>query len=106
MKDNNIVKNGAMWRLVIWILTLAFAAGGLCMTIKANRDRIIDVEETATTRLNTAEATATVNREASIGIKKDVERLNEKVGEIKTGQEKLRIEQRESSKEIFKRLPE
>ena len=106
MKDNNIVKNGAMWRLVIWILTLAFAAGGLCMTIKANRDRIIDVEETATTRLNTVEATATVNREASIGIKKDVERLNEKVGEIKTGQEKLRIEQRESFKEIFKRLPE
>jgi len=106
MKDNSVMKNGAMWRLVIWILTLAFAAGGLCMTIKANRDRIIDVEQTATTRLNTVEATATVNRESTIGIKKDIERLNEKVRDVKTGQEKLRQEQRESFKEIFKRLPE
>ena len=108
MAKNNdgLLKNGAMWKLIIWILTLAFAAGGLCVTIKSNRDRIEDVSKVASARLASVKATATVNREATIGIKKDIERLNEKVGDVKTGQEALRKEQKEGFREIFKRLPE
>ena len=107
MAKNNYesIKNGAMWKLIIWILTLAFAAGSLCMTIKSNRDRIEDVSKVTSARLASVEATATENREATIGIKKDIQRLNEKVGEVNISQEKLRSEQKEAFKEIFKRLP-
>ena len=106
-KDNGpAVKNGATLRLVIWTSTLVFAGGGLCMTIKANKDRIHEVEEAALIRLVSVETTATINREATIGIKKDIERLNEKVGEVKTNTEELQAEQKAAFREIFKRLPE
>ena len=99
------LKNGT-WKLAVWISTLVFAAGGLCMTIQANKDRIHDVEVVALSRLASVEAIAAVNEKAAIGIKKDIERLNEKVGEVKNNTDELRSEQKAAFKEIFKRLPE
>ena len=92
---NNILKNGSMWRLILTAATALLAAGGILMTINMNSKRIVSVE-----------ATAQITRDDTIGIKKDIERLNEKVGEVKTGQEKLREEQKEAFKEIFRRLPQ
>jgi len=94
-ETNNVFKNGAMWKLILAIATALLAAGGIAVTIKTNSDRITNVEDAAV-----------VVREDTIGIKKDVERLNEKISEVKVGQEKLRQEQKEAFKEIFKRLPE
>jgi hypothetical protein len=83
-----------MWKLILALSTALLAAGGLAMTIRNNSTRITSVE-----------ATAIINRESTIGIKKDIERLNEKIGEVNVSQEALRSEQKEAFREIFKRLP-
>ena len=91
----NILKNGAMWKLVLALATALLAAGGILVTIKTNSDRITNVEERSITV-----------REDTIEIKKDIERLNEKVDEGNKNREKMRVEQKEAFKEIFRRLPQ
>jgi len=91
---DNMLKNGAMWKMILALATALLATGGIIMTIKTNSERITSVE-----------MTAVITREDTIGIKKDIDRLNEKVVEVNTSQEKLRSEQKEAFKEIFRRLP-
>jgi len=100
------VKNGTVWKWIAGALfTLLLAAGGwiwnaggsaavVVSDVQANKEEIAEVKPIVSD-----------NKESIIGIGKDIERLNEKVGGLETAQTKMITEQRLSFKAVMDRLP-
>jgi len=106
----DVKKNGTIWKVIIAALT-ALLLSALCWIWNA-AGVVKDVEANtvaiAATRNEIKEEVkpiVTNNKDAVIGIKKDIERLDEKMVEFNTSQKALRDEQQEAFKEILKRLP-
>ena len=85
------IRNGGMWKLLLAIATALIATGGIIATIKANCERIRSVEKTAA-----------VNKEATVGLQKDIQRLDEKIIKLDAGQEKMINLQMEIYREVKK----
>jgi len=98
---------GAMFTLLlasaVWIWNAAGEAAGVVLAVQANKESIAenksDIREDVRPVLS-------ANKEAVIGIKKDIERLDEKVGRLDTAQREMITEQRAAFKEVMDRLPE
>lgn len=100
------VKNGTVWKWIAgalftlllasvgWIWNAGGEAAVVVSDVQANKKEIAEVKPIATD-----------NKESIIGIGKDIERLNEKVGGLETAQTKMITEQRESFKAVMSRLP-
>jgi hypothetical protein len=84
-------RNGGMWKILLAIATALIATGGIIATIKANCERI-----------KTVEFTAAVNKEATVSLKKDIQRLDEKIIKLDAGQEKMLNLQMEIYREVKK----
>jgi hypothetical protein len=84
-------RNGGMWKLLLAIATALIATGGIIATIKANCDRI-----------KTVECTAAINKESTVSLKKDIQRLDEKIIKLDAGQEKMLNLQMEIYREVKK----
>jgi hypothetical protein len=91
MTKKYVLTNGNMWKILLAVATALIATGGIIATFKANCDRIKSVE-----------ITASINKESTISLKKDIERLDEKINKLDSGQEKIMILQMEIYREVKK----
>jgi hypothetical protein len=91
MAKENTLRNGNLWKLILGMATALIAAGGLIATIRANCERIRSVE-----------TTASINKEATVSLKKDIQRLDEKIIKLDVGQEKMLNLQMEIYREVKK----
>jgi len=107
-------RNGTIWKVAIgalvtlfltaltFLLNTSWNAAGVVKDVEANT---VAISETKKEIKEEVKPVVTNNKDAVIGIKKDIERLDEKMVDFKTEQTALRTEQREAFKEILQRLP-
>ena len=105
-KSAGAVRNGTVWKWIAgalftlllasvgWIWNAGGSAAVVVSDVQANKKEIAEVKPIAT-----------ANKESIIGIGKDIEQLQDKVGELQTAQTKMITEQRESFREVLDRLP-
>jgi len=106
--------NGTVWKWIagalltlllasaVWIWNAAGEAAGVVKDVQANQE---DIAETKTNIQEEVRPVLSANKEAVIGIKKDIERLEEKVGRLDTAQREMITEQRAAFKAVMDRLP-
>ena len=107
-------KNGTIWKVIIgalvtlfltaltFLLNTSWNAAGVVKDVEANT---VAISETKKEIKEEVKPVVTNNKDAVIGIKKDIERLDEKMVDFKTEQTALRTEQQKAFKEILQRLP-
>jgi hypothetical protein len=91
MANGNKIWSNGLWKILLTLATALIATGGIIATIKANCDRIKSVE-----------FTAAINKEATVSLKKDIQRLDEKIIKLDAGQEKMLNLQMEIYREVKK----
>lgn len=115
-------RNGSIPKIIIGVVTFLLTSGliviiawiwnasGYCKEIKTNTSKISEIKEQVKKDIIPK---MDANSMAVFGIQKDIERLNEKVSELNTGQDAIkneqtvmRDEQRDAFREILKRLPQ
>jgi len=107
-------KNGTVWKWIagaLFTLLLASAvwtwkAGGEAATVVGDvRVNKKDIAENKSNINDDLKPGIGANRESIIGIGKDIEQLQEKVGELKTVQTQMITEQRAAFEKVMERLP-
>ena len=97
---------GAMFTLLLasaaWIWNAGGEAADVVKDVQANTASIAENKSDIRADLRPI---ATANKEAVIGIKKDIERLDEKVDRLDTAQREMITEQRAAFKAVMDRLP-
>lgn len=100
------IKNGSVWKWIagalftlllasaVWIWNAAGEAAMVVSDVAAVKEAVTELKPVAAG-----------NRESIIGIGKDVERLNEKVGDLETSQKQMITEQRAAFGKVMERLP-
>ena len=99
-------KNGTVWKWIAGVLVMLLMAsvgwiwnaGGEAAVVKSDVAAVRD-------DIDTVIPIAAGNKEAIIGISKDIEQLQDKVGELKTEQTKMITEQRTAFEKVMDRLP-
>ena len=97
---------GAMFTLLlgsaVWIWNAGAEVAGVKKDVAANQESIA---ENKSDIREDVRPIVSANRESIIGIGKDIERLDEKVGLLETAQQQMITEQRAAFKAVMDRLP-
>jgi len=99
-------KNGTVWKWIAGVLVMLLMAsvgwiwnaGGEAAVVKS------DVAA-AKKEIDEVKPIAVGNKEAIIGISKDIERIEEKVGALESAQHQMITEQRAAFRAVMERLP-
>jgi len=106
--------NGVVWKWiagallmlllasVVWIWNAAGEAAGVIKDVQASQGEITETKAIIREEIRPV---MSANKEAVIGIKKDIERLDEKISRLDTAQQQMITEQRDAFKEVMDRLP-
>ena len=107
-------KNGTVWKWITGVLvTLLMAAGAwilneigeaatVVVDVRVNKK---DIAENKSDINDDLKPGVGANRESIIGIGKDIERIEEKVGALESAQHQMITEQRKAFEKVMERLP-
>jgi len=107
-------RNGTIWKVIIgafvtlfiaaltFLLNTSWKAAGIVKDVQANTGAI---QETRAEIKAEIKPKLTTNTETLIGVKKDIEQLDDKMIEFNKAQRAMRLEQNKAFEEILKRLP-
>jgi len=104
--NTGTVKNGTVWKWIAGALFTLLLASAVWIW-NAGGEAAVVIRDIAAVKKEVAEVKpiASGNKESIIGIGKDIERLDEKIGNLETAQTLMITEQRESFREVMSRLP-
>ena len=96
-----------------WIVAASWNASGIVSDVRANtvaadenKETIKEVKREVTLKIDANSTAINETKTDAVGLKKDIERLDEKMDDLNLSQTKLRTEQQAAFQEILKRLPE